>query len=38
MEAMKMEHHLHAPKDGKVARLEVSDGMQVAKGKVLLSL
>ena len=38
MEAMKMEHHLHAPKDGTVARLAVSDGMQVAKGKVLLSL
>ena len=38
MEAMKMEHHLQAPRDGTVSEVTVREGMQVAKGKVLVRL
>jgi len=38
MEAMKMEHTLHAPRDGVVAELRYSPGDQVAEGDELLKL
>jgi 3-methylcrotonyl-CoA carboxylase alpha subunit len=38
MEAMKMEHHLQAPRDGTVSEVTVREGTQVAKGKVLVRL
>jgi 3-methylcrotonyl-CoA carboxylase alpha subunit len=38
MEAMKMEHTLVAPEDGKVAELLYAPGDQVAEGAALLKL
>jgi 3-methylcrotonyl-CoA carboxylase alpha subunit len=38
MEAMKMEHTIHAPKDGTVAELLYAPGEQVAEGAELLKL
>ena len=38
MEAMKMEHTLHAPRDGEVAELLYRVGDQVAEGAELLRL
>ena len=38
MEAMKMEHTLHAPRDGVVAELLYAVGDQVAEGAELLRL
>jgi 3-methylcrotonyl-CoA carboxylase alpha subunit len=38
MEAMKMEHTLHAPADGLVAELLYSPGDQVSEGAELLRL
>jgi 3-methylcrotonyl-CoA carboxylase alpha subunit len=38
MEAMKMEHTLHAPRDGVVAELLYAVGDQVAEGGELLRL
>jgi 3-methylcrotonyl-CoA carboxylase alpha subunit len=38
MEAMKMEHTLHAPHDGVVAELHYAVGDQVAEGGALLRL
>lgn len=38
LEAMKMEHSLAAPRDGKVAALYVQEGQQVEDGMVLLAL
>ncbi len=36
LEAMKMEHSLAAPRDGKIAQLHVSEGDQIEDGTVLL--
>jgi biotin carboxyl carrier protein len=38
MEAMKMEHHLHAPRDGTVQGVHASAGMQVSRGQTLVQL
>jgi geranyl-CoA carboxylase alpha subunit len=38
MEAMKMEHHLHAQIDGTVQAVCASQGMQVSRGQVLVQL
>jgi biotin carboxyl carrier protein len=38
MEAMKMEHHLHAPMDGTVQSVNASAGMQVSRGQTLVQL
>ncbi|MCL4132113.1 UNVERIFIED_CONTAM: hypothetical protein GTU68_027965 [Idotea baltica] len=38
LEAMKMEHTLTAPRDGKIAEVNVAEGDQVEDGAVLLSL
>ena len=38
MEAMKMEHTLHAPRDGEVLELLFAAGDQVAEGGELLRL
>jgi 3-methylcrotonyl-CoA carboxylase alpha subunit len=38
VEAMKMEHVLHAPRDGVVASVAVSEGEQVAQGALVASL
>ena len=38
LEAMKMEHQIHATIDGTVAEIAVSAGQQVAPGKLLVSL
>ena len=38
MEAMKMEHTLHAPRDGTVAELLCGVGDQIAEGAELLKL
>ena len=38
VEAMKMEHQIHAPADGTVAEVLVSPGEQVDTGQVLLRL
>jgi 3-methylcrotonyl-CoA carboxylase alpha subunit len=38
MEAMKMEHTLHAPRDGRVLELLYAPGDQVAEGGELLKL
>ncbi len=36
LEAMKMEHHMNAPADGRVAEVRVTKGQQVENGAVLL--
>ena len=36
LEAMKMEHHVNAPADGRVAEVRVVKGQQVENGAVLL--
>ena len=38
MEAMKMEHTLTAPRDGKVAEVSATAGAQTAEGVVLVKL
>jgi 3-methylcrotonyl-CoA carboxylase alpha subunit len=38
VEAMKMEHVLHAPRDGVIARLAVKEGEQVAQGALIAAL
>jgi len=38
LEAMKMEHALTAPRDGKISRLYVTEGEQVEDGTILLEL
>jgi 3-methylcrotonyl-CoA carboxylase alpha subunit len=38
VEAMKMEHVLHAARDGKVEKLAVKEGQQVAQGALIASL
>jgi biotin carboxyl carrier protein len=38
MEAMKMEHHLHAPMNGTVQSVHASAGMQVSRGQTLVQL
>jgi 3-methylcrotonyl-CoA carboxylase alpha subunit len=38
VEAMKMEHVLHAPRDGVIARLAVAEGEQVALGALIATL
>lgn len=38
LEAMKMEHAVHAPKDGTVARVPVSEGQMVAFGELLVEM
>ena len=38
LEAMKMEHHMDAPDDGVVGEVFVTDGQQVAKDEVLLTM
>lgn len=38
IEAMKMEQVLHAPFDGKVAELKVSQGSQVIEGNLLVRI
>ena len=36
LEAMKMEHHMNAPADGRIAQVRVAKGQQVENGAVLL--
>jgi len=36
LEAMKMEHHMKAPSDGRVAEVRVIEGQQVDNGTVLV--
>ncbi len=36
LEAMKMEHRITAPVDGKVTQMKVSEGDQVANGELLI--
>ena len=38
LEAMKMEHALHAARDGEIAEVLVSEGQQVASGAALIRL
>jgi 3-methylcrotonyl-CoA carboxylase alpha subunit len=38
VEAMKMEHVLHAPRDGVVARVAVKEGEQVVQGTLIATL
>jgi 3-methylcrotonyl-CoA carboxylase alpha subunit len=38
VEAMKMEHVLHAPRDGVVARVAVVEGQQVEQGALIAAL
>jgi biotin carboxyl carrier protein len=38
MEAMKMEHHLHAHMDGIVQTVCADQGMQVSRGQMLVQL
>ncbi len=38
IEAMKMEHVLRAPRDGRIASVDVEEGAQVEEGAVLLTL
>ena len=38
MEAMKMEHHLHAQMNGTVQTVNASQGMQVSRGQTLVQL
>jgi propionyl-CoA carboxylase alpha chain len=38
LEAMKMEHHIKAPADGRVAEVRVAEGQHVDNGTLLLVL
>jgi 3-methylcrotonyl-CoA carboxylase alpha subunit len=38
VEAMKMEHVLHAPRDGVVAKVAVAEGQQVEQGALVVAL
>jgi 3-methylcrotonyl-CoA carboxylase alpha subunit len=38
VEAMKMEHVLHAPRAGKIARLAAKEGDQVTQGALIAAL
>ena len=38
VEAMKMEHVLHAPRDGTIEKIAVKEGEQVALGTVIATL
>jgi 3-methylcrotonyl-CoA carboxylase alpha subunit len=38
LEAMKMEHTLKAPRDGRIADLHAAEGDQIAGGAVLITL